>query len=75
MLIDILKDRGMPQKVFAERLGVTRGAINHVIKGRRPFPVRRLVPACEILDCKIGDLRPDLVLSPPENTKFRRIDK
>lgn len=51
-----IKQAGLSQKEFANRLGVTESFVSMVITGERIFSFERAVNAAEILDCDVKDL-------------------
>jgi transcriptional regulator with XRE-family HTH domain len=59
-LAGLLEANGMTQQEFADHIGVSIGMVNHIIHGRKRFPLGKIVAAKIALPCTLADLRPDL---------------
>ena len=56
----LLEKHGLTQQAFADQVGMTLAMVNHVVHGRRRFPISKIIRAKEMLDCTLAELRPDL---------------
>ena len=55
-LVDLMRERGYTQGDLAEDTGLSIGAINHYINGRRLPGIRAIINIAYVLDCDVSEL-------------------
>lgn len=48
---EIIKASGVPKVRIARRLGVSPQHLCHALKGRRPVPLKWVIPICDAIGC------------------------
>jgi DNA-binding Xre family transcriptional regulator len=52
----MLVERNYPQVVVAEAAGIKTTRISEYVNGKKPIPIKHVMPLCEVLHCTPDDI-------------------